>query len=582
MDLQPGLVLAGFRLERELGRGAQGVVFLASHLKLGRTALKILLPTTHADPKSLSRFQLEARLAAQLHHPNIVDVYDFGSALGHSWLSMRYIDGTDCRALIRDGGPLMSDRAVDLVRQAGEGLDYAHRCGVVHRDIKPANLLVGVVDDRETVWVSDFGIADSLVTPSGLTSTGDVPGTAFYLPPERLLGQRGDGRTDVYALGCTLFYLLTGHPPFPMSTVAEIYLAHIHTPPPRVSFENPAVPAGLDEVIAVALSKDPADRYPTCQAMTDAAVDVLRGAYAPTRANVSFTETSPAPAHSRALRQRSAGPRAAASRTSGSPTSRLNLLAALRRRREAILGRRLRAAAFEVGAIGPEFQCLSDAEIRSKTGEFSDRHAFDESADELMLEGFAAAAEASQRVLGWAPTQSQIMAAIAVHVGCAVRVPPHTTAETLILPAYLNALVGGVHVFGLDEDAVKSAADRAGRVFDFLGLSIGVVSARQYTEVRANAYAADITYGTMDRFRAEPRASVPTAGCVAFVDGITELLVAQSDTRLVLQDIDVKREMTVAELFGRYGRVGGVSSDPIDLSALKRLYNMTGYTSSDP
>lgn len=276
MGLQPGTVFAGFSIERLLGAGGMGTVYLAAHPRLRRrVALKVLGDTFVTDTKIRTAFDREATLAAGLDHPNIVPVYD-RSAVDDAalWLAMRYIDGGDAAALLREHEQgLEPARAVRLVADAAHALDYAHAQGVLHRDVKPANLLIDN-DHREgeRAVLTDFGIArtlDDTVTLSGIAAT------FAYAAPERFSDTPADHRADIYSLGCTLFQLLTGQPPFPRKDQAAVIGAHLTAPPPAPRAVRPELPAALDDVIATALAKSPADRYPTCTALAAAAAAAL-------------------------------------------------------------------------------------------------------------------------------------------------------------------------------------------------------------------------------------------------------------------------------------------------------------------
>ncbi|WP_330179096.1 protein kinase [Nocardia sp. NBC_01503] len=279
MGLRPGEDFAGFAIERLLGSGGMGAVYLAKHPRLRRrVALKVLADTFTSDPKTRNAFDREATLAAGLEHPNIVAVYD-RSAVDDAalWLAMRYIDGGDAAGLLgKSPQGLEPVRAVRLVADAAHALDYAHGRGVLHRDVKPANLLIE--NDRragERAVLTDFGIArtlDDTVTLSGIAAT------FAYAAPERFGEAVADHRADIYSLGCTLFQLLTGQPPFVRRDQAAVIGAHLAAPPPSPRELRAELPAELDAVIATALAKSPGDRYPTCTALAEAAARALPAA----------------------------------------------------------------------------------------------------------------------------------------------------------------------------------------------------------------------------------------------------------------------------------------------------------------
>ena len=268
-----GSEIAGYRIVSLLARGGMGEVYLAEHAGLQRrVALKVLAPEFAEEPGFRERFVRESRMAASLDHPNVVPIYEAGEAEGRLFIAMRYVEGTDLRALIRRQGPLEPSRAVAVVAQVADALDAAHRKGLVHRDVKPANILIAR-DGREGVehvYLSDFGLTKRAASESGVTGTGQFVGTLDYAAPEQFEGRPVDARTDVYSLGCVLYESLVGRPPFRRETDAEVMYAHLLEEPPRPSAERPDLPAGLDEVVAKAMAKRPGDRYPTGHALGQA------------------------------------------------------------------------------------------------------------------------------------------------------------------------------------------------------------------------------------------------------------------------------------------------------------------------
>jgi eukaryotic-like serine/threonine-protein kinase len=212
--LSVGSVVAGYRIERALGSGGMGTVYLAANPNLPRyDALKVLSAQLSGNPDFRARFVREADLAARLDHPNIVSIYDRGQTdEGQLWIAMQFVDGTDADKAVRSG-TMSPARAVHILGQAARALDYAHQNGVVHRDIKPANLLLsGLPGADERVLLGDFGIARAL-GDAGLTVTGSLLATLPYAAPEVLAGGLADARADLYSLGCTLFRMLTGQEP---------------------------------------------------------------------------------------------------------------------------------------------------------------------------------------------------------------------------------------------------------------------------------------------------------------------------------------------------------------------------------
>ncbi|HTM84771.1 MAG TPA: serine/threonine-protein kinase PknH/PknJ [Mycobacterium sp.] len=258
-----GAVIAGYRVERVLGTGGMGAVYLVDNPELPRRdALKVLSAELSRDPNFRARFTREADVASQLDHPNIVSIYRRGETPdGQLWIAMQFIDGVNADEAL-ESGPMNPQRAVRIVGEVGKALDYGHRRGVIHRDVKPANVLLSnPVDGVERVLLADFGIARAL-DDVGLTGTGGVMTTVSYAAPEVISGGRVDGRADLYSLGCTLFRLLSGRSPFDgVGAQVAVMMAHLQTPPPRVSAVAPWLPPALDAVLIKALAKDPAHRF---------------------------------------------------------------------------------------------------------------------------------------------------------------------------------------------------------------------------------------------------------------------------------------------------------------------------------
>jgi serine/threonine-protein kinase len=228
--------------------------------------VKVIRPELAADPEFRRRFTSEARAAATMDHPNVVTVYDAGED-GCLFLAMALIDGGNLGELLELNGPLRADDAVAILLQVCEGLAAAHDAGLVHRDVKPANVLLTA--DGSRALITDFGIAKNL-DGSTATNTAHLVGTLDYLAPEQIEGLTVDARTDVYAVGCVLYEALTGHVPYEREGAPARMWAKVSEAPPRAS-EHAAVPAAIDEVIATAMAKDPADRYQTPAALGAAA-----------------------------------------------------------------------------------------------------------------------------------------------------------------------------------------------------------------------------------------------------------------------------------------------------------------------
>jgi serine/threonine-protein kinase len=271
---QPGSQVAGYLLEEQIGAGGMAVVFRAHDIRLDRTvALKILAPGLAADEAFRQRFVRESRAAAAVDDPHIIPVFEAGESQGVLFIAMRFVPGGDARSLVARSGPLPPRRAAEMISQVASALDAAHGRGLVHRDVKPANILLdagGRQGRREHVYLSDFGLSKTALSGSGLTGTGMFLGTLDYVAPEQIEGRPVDGRTDEYALACAAFELLTAAPPFPRDDAPASMHAHLSEPPPTVTGRRPDLPASVDAVVAHALAKAPADRYPSCREFAEA------------------------------------------------------------------------------------------------------------------------------------------------------------------------------------------------------------------------------------------------------------------------------------------------------------------------
>ncbi|WP_405134978.1 protein kinase domain-containing protein [Nocardia sp. NBC_01388] len=277
--MRTGDVFAGFVVERELGRGGMGSVYLARHPRLPRkTALKLLNQEMFSDTEIRARFIREADLVAQLDHPNIVTVYDRGTEDEQLWISMQFVDGVNASTV--KAGTLPPLRAAQIISETAKALDYAHGRGVLHRDVKPANILLARSSSKagggERVYLTDFGIARLRDDTGHLTQTGTVTATLAYASPEQLTGSVIDGRSDQYALACTLFQLLTGVVPFEGTSPAAVIRGHLQLPPPPASPLRTELPRTIDPVLARALSKRPQDRYRSCAEFAAAVEQALR------------------------------------------------------------------------------------------------------------------------------------------------------------------------------------------------------------------------------------------------------------------------------------------------------------------
>jgi serine/threonine protein kinase len=278
IELSDGDEFAGYRVERRLGRGGMGVLYLAIEPGLERrVALKLIAPEAADDDVFARRFAEESRIAASIEHPNVVPIYAAGEEAGVPYIAMRYVAGADlARRLVREGR-LSPQVAVDLIAQIGNGLDAIHSAGLIHRDVKPANVLLSGEDGGDHAYITDFGVARNVATESGLTQTGRFVGTLDYVAPEQISGGAIDARVDVYALGCLLFKLLTGEVPFSREGDAARLFAHLNDPPPAPSLSVPELSMALDDVVIRAMSKDPDDRYPSAGDLGRAAQAALRG-----------------------------------------------------------------------------------------------------------------------------------------------------------------------------------------------------------------------------------------------------------------------------------------------------------------
>jgi serine/threonine protein kinase len=266
-----------YQILDRLGEGGMGQVFQARHQHMQRiVALKVIRKEKLANEDAVKRFYQEIQAAAQLHHPNIVVAYDAGPAGNTHYFAMEFVEGTDLAAHVHYSGPLGSGQACQYIRQAALGLQHAFERGLVHRDIKPANLLLGQeASGTPVVKLLDLGLA-RLQTPGGaaekgLTRTGQVMGTPDYLAPEQAMDSRSaDVRSDLYSLGCTFYFLLTGHPPFSGESLAQVLLKHqvAEVEPPANGWG--AIPTGVQAILRKLLAKKPEDRFQTPQELVDA------------------------------------------------------------------------------------------------------------------------------------------------------------------------------------------------------------------------------------------------------------------------------------------------------------------------
>lgn len=256
-ELQPGQTIGAYRIINQIGQGGMATVYKAYHAAMDRyVALKVLPRQFMESKEFIGRFQQEARLIANLEHPHILPVHDFGEHQGTLYFVMRFLDAGTLKERIQKG--LTLHEVDELFTQLAEALGYAHEKGIIHRDIKPSNALV---DARGNLFLTDFGIAKLLEGSANLTATGALTGTPAYMSPEQAQGKKADLRTDIYSLGIVLYEMVTGRVPFEAETPWAVVLKQIQEPLPLPSLVKPDIPFSIERVILKALAKEPEDRF---------------------------------------------------------------------------------------------------------------------------------------------------------------------------------------------------------------------------------------------------------------------------------------------------------------------------------
>ncbi|MEC3918962.1 protein kinase domain-containing protein [Nocardia sp. CDC160] len=287
--LRPGEYFAGYQILRKLGAGGMGAVYQARDRDLPRfVALKLLSIPDGGEFDHRVRFRREADTVARLQHPNIVTVYARGEDDDRLWIAMTFVDGSDVARALRQGA-MHPVRAVRIISETAAALDHAHETGILHRDVKPANILLA--EGRpERALLTDFGIAKAMDESQQLTRCGEILASFQYAAPERVTRPgEVDRRADVYSLGCTLFHMLTGEPPYPGQNVSRIIHGHAYEPVPVPSHRNPTLPRGFDNVIARAMAKEPERRFDNCAQLAWTAAEALQRTATTARRNTTTT-----------------------------------------------------------------------------------------------------------------------------------------------------------------------------------------------------------------------------------------------------------------------------------------------------
>jgi len=326
--MEPGSEFAGYRIRSVLGEGGMGVVYLAERPQGTLCALKVL-SQARTDPSFATRFKREAEYAESLDHPAILELYDVGEAPdGTLFFAMQYVAGADLRLLLARDGPMSLEEALSILEPVADALDCAHAQGLIHRDVKPGNVIVA--EDRGPgpyVYLTDFGLSKNPSQDSvKLTRQGEFIGTIAYTAPEEILAEPRNHLVDIYSLGCVLYEMLVGAPPFVRDRDLELMYAHIGDPRPNATDRQPNLPTGIDAVIAKAMAISPTDRFASCSEFTAAAGALLPGRSAPA-ASGAAPATVPTPADAAAARAPAPVPSAATAQApAGEPSAALKLV----------------------------------------------------------------------------------------------------------------------------------------------------------------------------------------------------------------------------------------------------------------